>query len=620
MYWQIPMCRDEMSRAHSVLVGTAIRLAESMGFHRDPSEYGHPPVETHVRRLIWYQLCFLDLRTSEVQGPRVYIRREDYSTKFPLNLDDEDFSTGKTDDAAQFTDMTYTRIRLECQEMLRICFIDRLRLDKRKISVTQVLGKIESFRKAMRAKYGPLVNVPNPKPIQRAAAVMMSHLINRMYPVVLHRYHMGAAIQIPDRLRQIILTRGTQQLEDAIELETAPELQPWAWYSRATHQYHTALLLLIEVFWYPLRREADRIWRCLDYIYEIPPDLFRLSAVDSPQGISRQDLVAHRDKKARWVLGRIVDRLKVYGERRKMKAPTAMGDTIPPPASDPQFPTDRISHGPDTQFHEVSAPTDRASQQGPSPTTNILQSDCTNNNLEPGDSPSPSLPQNISFPTVMFPSSEAIQRAQHNLAKARIGTAPSAQNQTTGIQYNISSFQQYNQHLSYGGTFSVPPPDHPPQEVTTSRAARGQSLESEATESTDSGNTAGLWFLPGVTAATAGTALQTSPLGVQEAGIEDLPMPDINWVCVGLFPIRLSFWFTIPILLYRTVSSASIHRKVATNKRHQNEWDKLFPPHINNGDINLPPQSLSGIPTQLDPTLSYATYPYQPTSSSHPPY
>lgn len=303
-----------------------------------------------------------------------------------------------------------------------------------------------------------------------------------------------------------------------------------------------------------------------------------------------------------------------------MKAPTAMGDTIPPPASDPQFPTDRISHGPDTQFHEVSAPTDRASQQGPSPTTNILQSDCTNNNLEPGDSPSPSLPQNISFPTVMFPSSEAIQRAQHNLAKARIGTAPSAQNQTTGIQYNISSFQQYNQHLSYGGTFSVPPPDHPPQEVTTSRAARGQSLESEATESTDSGNTAGLWFLPGVTAATAGTALQTSPLGVQEAGIEDLPMPDINWVCVGLFPIRLSFWFTIPILLYRTVSSASIHRKVATNKRHQNEWDKLFPPHINNGDINLPPQSLSGIPTQLDPTLSYATYPYQPTSSSHPPY
>lgn len=122
------MCRDEISRAHSALVGAAIRLAECMGFHRDPSEYGHPPVETHVRRLIWYQLCFLDIRTSEVQGPRVYIRREDYSTKFPLNLDDQDFSNAKTNNADRWTDMTFSRIRFECQEMLRICFVDRIRL------------------------------------------------------------------------------------------------------------------------------------------------------------------------------------------------------------------------------------------------------------------------------------------------------------------------------------------------------------------------------------------------------------------------------------------------------------------------------------------------------------
>jgi hypothetical protein len=50
----IPMCRDQMSRAHSVLVGTAIRLAECMGLHRDPADvYGLPAVECQVRRTIW---------------------------------------------------------------------------------------------------------------------------------------------------------------------------------------------------------------------------------------------------------------------------------------------------------------------------------------------------------------------------------------------------------------------------------------------------------------------------------------------------------------------------------------------------------------------------------------
>jgi len=534
------MCRDEISRAHSALVGAAIRLAECMGFHRDPSEYGHPPVETHVRRLIWYQLCFLDIRTSEVQGPRVYIRREDYSTKFPLNLDDQDFSNAKTNNADRWTDMTFSRIRFECQEMLRICFVDRIRLEKRNISITHVLGKIESFRKAMNAKYGPLINVPNPKPIQRAASVMMSLLINRLYTAVLHRYHINATVQIPDRLRQIILTTGTQQLEDAIELETAKELQPWAWYSRAYHQYHIALLLLTEVFLYPLRREADRIWRCLDYVYEIPSEPSRPSNVDSPQGISRQDLVAHRDKKARFILRQIVDRMKVYREMRKMKAPTAMEDTLPTFAphskagnrTDPVFPTDQIHPDPNAKSQKSPSLTDESNQRvSPSATGDGAQGDAIKD-FGPGTLPSqPSLSQDLSSFPVMFPSSEAMERARQNLSKAHAQAEPSAQDQSA-IPYSFSSFQQYNQNLSYSNAFSVLPAS-PPQDVT-GRAARGQSMESEATDSTDSG-TAGLWFLPGVPDASAGTAPQIPPLGAPEVGREDLPMLDINWVCVKNF-------------------------------------------------------------------------------------
>lgn len=57
-------------------------MAECMGLHRDGQTYGMNPLETHVRRLIWYQLCFLDIRTCEAQGPRPTIRRDEVSLYF----------------------------------------------------------------------------------------------------------------------------------------------------------------------------------------------------------------------------------------------------------------------------------------------------------------------------------------------------------------------------------------------------------------------------------------------------------------------------------------------------------------------------------------------------------
>ena len=88
-------------------------------------------------------------------------------------------------------------------------------------------------------------------------------------------------------------------------LETDRSLSPWVWYSGAIQQYQTAFLLLAEVFAYPRRREADRIWRVLDYVFEPPLHL-------------------DRDQKARLILTEVRDRLGVYRDVRKLRAPTGM--------------------------------------------------------------------------------------------------------------------------------------------------------------------------------------------------------------------------------------------------------------------------------------------------------
>jgi hypothetical protein len=301
----IPMCRNEMSRAHSVLVAMAIRLGECMGLHRDPKDiFGASPVDAHVRRAVWYQLCFLDIRANEAQGPRPLIRRDDYDTKFPYNINDADLlSANPQDSDTAWTDMTISRMRFECNEMHRVVFTDRQRLEKKQISLTHVLGKIESFRKAMEAKYYPIFDPAIP--IKRYARVVMEILILRMHIGVLHRYHNSVSNRIPDRLRQIILTSGTQLTENAVKLETVPEFKSWRWYAGAYQQYHTAFLLLVEIFAYPMRKEADRIWDCLDYVFET-------------------DRKLSRAQRGRVILTELRDKIAVYRDIRKIRAPVSM--------------------------------------------------------------------------------------------------------------------------------------------------------------------------------------------------------------------------------------------------------------------------------------------------------
>lgn len=305
------MCRSEISRAHSALVGMAVRLAESLGLHRDPRESQYSAVESHVRRLAWYQVCFLDLRTAEVQGPRVAIRPEDFSVELPVNLDDEQIAAGVDSDPLVWTDMTYTRIRFECQEMQRKCLLARLQLEQKKLPLSQALRQIETFRQHMESQYNPIFGQTERTPLKIAAKNLMSLLINRFYTAVLHQFYRGLIVQPPPRLRQLVVSTGIQQLESSIALETMPQLQLWAWYSQAYHQYHVSMLLLLEVYLRPTGPGADRIWPCLDYIYETTT----VADLEEDRNLTIQN------RKSRIILTALRDRIDVYRRMRRARMP-----------------------------------------------------------------------------------------------------------------------------------------------------------------------------------------------------------------------------------------------------------------------------------------------------------
>ncbi|KAL9095488.1 MAG: hypothetical protein Q9165_002359 [Trypethelium subeluteriae] len=361
---QIPLCRAEVSRAHSALTGTAIRLAECMGLHRDGSYYGLSAVETHVRRLIWFQLCYLDIRTCEASGPRPQIRSRQeggFDAKFPLNIDEEELllPNPPTEDAPRFTNMTLAIIRMKVNEIQRLIWEERPKVEQQKTSITAVLGKLQRARLEMDAKFIPLID--ERIPAQLLAKHVYHITADRWHISFLHRYHNSVAHRMPDRLRQLILTYGTTQMEHSIALETHPSLAPWRWYAGALQQYHTALLLLSEIYAYPMRKEADRIWKCLDYVFDIP------------QGLNR-------DQKAKLVFGEVAARMKAYHSLRKTRAPAVMermvGIRPPRKIGDGhrvEQPTNTAVHMPPQTVSQMQIPphergsSDIAGPHGPSP-------------------------------------------------------------------------------------------------------------------------------------------------------------------------------------------------------------------------------------------------------------
>ncbi|RDL34637.1 uncharacterized protein BP5553_07765 [Venustampulla echinocandica] len=301
----IPLCRAEVSRAHSVLFGAALRMAECMGLHRDGETYGMNALETHVRRLIWHQLCFLDIRTCEAQGPRPSIRRDEYDTKLPLNVDIADLhATGDPPAPVdRWTDTTLSLIRFEINDMMRTIWVDRPRIQRRKISLTAELSKIETFKNTMAAKYDHLMD--DRIPFQKYARLVKALLLSRLHVMVLHQYHNSVVSPMPDRLKNILIASATTNLETAMAVGTLPELHNYEWYTGALTQHHTAFLLLLEIYIAPHRKEADRIWTCLDWIFEC-------------------DITETRRTKALRVLAELQQKTAIYQSMRGMRAPVVM--------------------------------------------------------------------------------------------------------------------------------------------------------------------------------------------------------------------------------------------------------------------------------------------------------
>jgi len=72
-------------------LGLIVRMAMTMGLHRDPSEFPHlSPFVAENRRKLWYTIMDMDLHVALQCNLPSAVREGEYTCKAPQNIDDED--------------------------------------------------------------------------------------------------------------------------------------------------------------------------------------------------------------------------------------------------------------------------------------------------------------------------------------------------------------------------------------------------------------------------------------------------------------------------------------------------------------------------------------------------
>ena len=166
-----------------------------MGLNRDGTRLEDDAVVTQVHRMIWHQLCYLDIRVCETQSPRARIRKEEFDTQLPLNIDDSELEACdvRKETYQNWTVMTLSNARMECNEKIREIYRAQQRTrqgeEKDIVYIEEMLKIIDKFRQYMEMKYYPMID--DRIPIQHYTRLVIDMHCRRMNAMVLHEYHMS---------------------------------------------------------------------------------------------------------------------------------------------------------------------------------------------------------------------------------------------------------------------------------------------------------------------------------------------------------------------------------------------------------------------------------------------
>lgn len=281
--------RFESARYIWCLVGLLVRLAVSIGLHRDGSHVlSMSPFEVEIRRRVWWHICCTEVRLNDGQVPEMGLSERDFDTQEPTNLDDVDISPEMMTipaPRAGFTDTTITLIGCEKWRLTRAMQAATSKLNSSQhesnTGIEHKLEKVRSFKDRISAES---YHWQLDQPIQLVLAILSKVHANSWELAIDHlkpppNSHEG----IPDDRS---FTLALTIVKDFLEFQQNEVTKRWAWLVQGNvHWQPMAIVLtrICSISWdetsehawglvtsslslVPVVAQSDPIWRALQHL------------------------------------------------------------------------------------------------------------------------------------------------------------------------------------------------------------------------------------------------------------------------------------------------------------------------------------------------------------------
>ncbi|KAL4964140.1 fungal specific transcription factor domain-containing protein [Aspergillus stella-maris] len=268
--WKLSARANKAGRSLWVMNGLAIRLAQTIGLHRDGKQLNLSPFDSEMRRRLWWHLWAKDSRASEDHGITVF-NTYDFSREidFPLNVNDNELDPGMSElssSKSRWSEMTYPLIAIKANYALqRLHFLTNPSSNKRPDTNEQT--RKETIRRLTThvEEYNQNCN-PN-IPIQRAT-MLFTRIILRKLDFVSHQQLMTKSSSSSSKLedRKSLATEehfisACEILELHHQIRSDDLLREFHWAFEAYPQYHLLLYTLWHLGVKTIGPNVDRAWR-----------------------------------------------------------------------------------------------------------------------------------------------------------------------------------------------------------------------------------------------------------------------------------------------------------------------------------------------------------------------
>ncbi|PFH62944.1 hypothetical protein XA68_10997 [Ophiocordyceps unilateralis] len=274
--------RHDESRFCWALTGLLIRIAQGMGLHRDGTHFKLPPLETEVRRRLWWAILMLDVRSAEELGTDTIIGEQSYDTQMPSNIDDVDIGPETLDlpmPREGRSDCAVALVRAEiCAVMRRLATapaaatISASKTDEANSMAEREKTLVDHYQHVEKRFLQHILGETDSLYWVAAmiARVTMAKMFLFIYQPILFR---GSERELSGELRQRIYVAAIEVIEYGHKLNTDARCTQYRWLFNTYTNWHAIAYTLIESCRRPWTALVERGWEAVTGYDEDPVEI-----------------------------------------------------------------------------------------------------------------------------------------------------------------------------------------------------------------------------------------------------------------------------------------------------------------------------------------------------------